>query len=322
MLRSNATTISESKNIRDILKLVSFNSWLLLDLDNTVIEAIIELGSDQWFTKLIDHALHIIPNSKEAADLVVDIYTAVQHHINTQVVEKDIVGMIKTLQDIGIPVIGITARDNSLIDTTFRQLGENNINFGRTRDTHETDITLSQTQAVYHRGIIFCSGGDKGKCFKEFLEICDEHPEHVVMVDDKAKHLSHVQKLVESLGMRFDGLRYGYLDEKTQIVDMNAAHVQLAHIKHLLPNSIQGQIDRLQVLPSNLELNHEHYGRLFSKGPQKRRLNVAVEATQDDLVAKPSTPRPASNAGMFTSNKRRKVEPKIVVGEHMEFKCR
>ncbi len=48
-------TILDSLSMRTILKHVSFDSVLLFDLDNTVIESQSELGSDQWFVQLCIH---------------------------------------------------------------------------------------------------------------------------------------------------------------------------------------------------------------------------------------------------------------------------
>lgn len=307
--------IIESQAIRDILKLITHDTWLLLDLDNTVMESMMELGSDQWFAKLMEYGCQLLPDKEEAINLVILIYQSVQHHVRTKVVEPDIIKIIKALQDIGIPVLALTARDKSLIDTTLGQLDEVGIDFGRNRGSHEKRIQL-ENEAVYHQGIIFCNGNDKGKCLKAFFAKCLGLPAHVVMVDDKAKHVSHVQEAVESLKIRFDGVRYGYLDEKVRSFNFDESHVQLSQIKNKLPAEIQATLGRLKVPHHESKKEEKHIGFFDwkSNASRKRKSPDPVESNADNTIP----PRPSSALSVF-SPKRRKIEPVILVNEKKAF---
>src|SRR5437667_9774476 len=118
MQRQDESKLVKSQSIRDILNLTKFNTWVMLDLDNTVVESLFELGSDQWFSKLITYACeneskntqsaareNESKNTQSAAEQVIDLYTAVQHHLRMKTVEPIVVTLIKALQDIGVPVI-------------------------------------------------------------------------------------------------------------------------------------------------------------------------------------------------------------------------
>ena len=240
MLRQNTNPILESPQFKAILKLLSFDSALVLDLDNTSVEPLDsfhDLGSDQWFVKLIEYACKLIPDHEEAIAAVIAIYHEVQHHLRMQPVEKPtIVNIIRALQDIGIPVIGLTARDEVLKESTLRQLKEIGIDF--------------------HGRIIFCNGKDKGECLEKYLTTHKIKLRHIVMADDKEKHLLHVQKAVEKLGIRFSGVRYSFLDEKIKNVDMPGANAQLLHIKHKLTTTTQQVMEKLQILPQNFFSHH------------------------------------------------------------------
>jgi hypothetical protein len=306
MLRKQGSQIVESQSIRDILKLISFDSWVLLDLDNTVMESLLELGSDQWFTQLIEHACQLQPgNTPSAVAEVITIYHAVQHHIRTKAVEPSVVNLIKALQDCGIPVIGLTARDRSLIDTTFRQLDEIGIDFSRNRPSHEPVIELGdnpKNTAIYHSGIIFCSGNDKGKCFLSLLEKCKPHPRHIVMGEDKEKHLIHVRAAAESKGMRFDGLRYGFLDAKVKDIQMKKAHIQLAHIKDKLPPLARAAIDKLQIDALDVSTDDTEYAKLFAPDPTKK----SSKRKRHEIlhIEKALPPRPQSAISFFSEKQR------------------
>jgi len=245
--------IHESHSFRDVLKFIKHDSWLLLDLDNTVMESRAELGSDQWFVNLMCLASQRPLDSKEACEWVIDIYHAVQHFVRAALVEEDIQWILQSLRDIGIPILAITARDHCLLKPTLRQLDEAGISFsGVGSECFDGSIYLADEKPfVYDHGIIFCSGGDKGKCLQAFLEECELHPKHIVMMDDKQKHLEKVETVskIKKIQFDFDGIRYGYLDEKVKSIDMQKAHEQLAAIKYLLPTEVKEAVDQLLELP-------------------------------------------------------------------------
>ena len=237
--------IVESKAIRDILKFIHFNTWLIVDLDNTLMhplqirgmdEAEGELGSDQWFEKLFKEAQAITCSQPSMIEKVLELYHEVQHHLNMQVVEENIGMIVDRLQNLGIPVIGLTARGEILKQTTMRQLKEIGIELDR---------------------IIFCDGKNKGECAEKFLKGFPPNylPGHIAMIDDKKKHLESVKKAVEKFKIKFDGIRYGYLDEKVEKVDMEKAHEQLAKLKSHLPFSTQIIIEELKLLPAKKSQN-------------------------------------------------------------------
>ena len=44
---------------------------------------------------------------------------------------------------------------------------------------------------------------------------------------------------------------------------MKEAHVQLAHIKDKLPDTVKKYIDQLGIVPPDIRLNYTHYSRFF-----------------------------------------------------------
>lgn len=221
-------SISESFSIREIKDLMGPNSWLLLDLDNTTFVPLTALGRDEWFVKLMQYACEIIPDHTEAAIAVLVIYNEVHRYIKMRAVEAEIVDIIREYQNIGRPVIGVTARGEELKEVTIRQLQEIGIDF--------------------NGKIIFCGGQDKGICFKAFLGKANEFPSDVVMVDDKRKHLEHVRDVLMSLGINFVGLRYGFLDETVKMFEMEPAQAELIEVKDKLSETANLSINKLKIV--------------------------------------------------------------------------
>src|SRR5579872_3167092 len=274
MQRQDKSKIVKSQSIRDVLNLTTFGTWVVLDLDNTVIESLFELGSDQWISKLIAYACEKkSENTPSAVEQVIELYTAVQHHLRMKAVEPEVAKLIRALQDIGIPVIGLTARGKSLIDTTHRQLEEIDIDFSRNQQGHSPTILLGnqpENTCTFQGGIIFCDGKDKGLCFTAFTKQCSNLPTHILMVDDKEKHVSHVGTAATKLGIEFNGIHYGYLDEKVKNLDMKKADSQLLHIKNKLPKPLQDAIDQLKMGSEDILFATEDYTDIFAPDPLKK----------------------------------------------------
>lgn len=246
----NVAVINESARFSDVLKKCSFNSFVVVDLDNTVIESAEDshLGSDQWFDALLQYANEIIIDTADAATLVLTIYAAVQMHIKAKAVDPEIVSVIKTLQDIGIPVLVLTARGREVIEPTLRQLNEVGIDFSKQWETGRSALILDHKHtATYCNGIIFCEGYNKGKCLEKFFEERDYRPSHVVMIDDKEKHLTRVGEMVTSHGGQFDGLRFNYLDPKVACFESAKAMKSLTQISGLFSESIRSVMKKLKI---------------------------------------------------------------------------
>ena len=107
--------IEEISHVKSSLKNISFDTWVFLDLDNTVMESVLDLGGDQWFSYLMRNAA-----SDSSAEPIIKLYYAVQAHIRSQAVEPEIVLMINALQAIGVPVFALTARGPSNSETVKR----------------------------------------------------------------------------------------------------------------------------------------------------------------------------------------------------------
>ena len=272
--------IRDSQFMNAVLKHISFDSVLLLDLDNTVLESQIELGSDPWFVMLCNHAIKVIPDKDKAITMAIAIYHEIQQIVRAQAIEHSTIKIIYALQDIGIPVLAITARDRCLQPATVRQLRDIGVNLdalGITKRSIDLDGDFaSNNKPFYKDGIIYCGGKDKGKCFRAFLEDINGYPKHVVMVDDKQKHLEHVQEAVEDLGIRFDGIRYGFLDEKVAQFDFHQSHQQLECVKHRLPHETQYQIKLLDLKPK--PPSDTCYAQFF----YPKRLEVPIEEDLSD----------------------------------------
>ncbi len=233
--------ILEIQHVREALNDIHYDTWLILDLDNTVMTPRLELGSDSWFGGLFEHFVKKNIDPALAKPWVFSVYDAVQHFIRTASVEPEIIIIIKALQDIGIPVIGLTARGYSIRHQTMRQLADIDVDFSRN--------SIAKDDGVFCAGgVIYCDGKNKGKILEQFFTQQGHLPRHVGMLDDKKKNLEHVMSALQPSGVNFSGFRYAYLDEQVEQFDMAMANLQLAHLWQWLPTAVQDDIKNLGLI--------------------------------------------------------------------------
>lgn len=227
--------IEETPTLKSALNKIQYDTWIFFDLDNTVMESTLDLGGDQWFT----HLMKYIPKCDQ--HYVFTLYYALQTHVRMQLAEPKTALIINALQDVGLPVFALTARDTSILHPTIKQLNDIGIDFSKNQ-------RLSSQDSRYSSGIICCCGQNKGESLTRFLNSGAHQPRHIIMFDDKGYHLEHIQKAVTPLNIHFSGLRYGFLDAKITAFDMNKANEQLAYIKERLPLDAQIALDKLKLV--------------------------------------------------------------------------
>lgn len=220
--------IHEIHRIKEILEYISFDTLICWDLDNTLLQAKHELGSDQWFVCLMELVSRQLEKHPDAKVWALEIYTQVQHLTQTHVVEDNVVKYIKYFFSIGLPQLIITARSPELKQTTLRQL-------------HDNKLLFSETE------IVFCAGQSKAQALKNLLPTLP-YVKHFIMVDDKLSHLDDIQKMAKQMVMRYDGFSYRHLDDKVHRFDMKLASTQLRVLYEELPQHAREHIRNLELL--------------------------------------------------------------------------
>jgi|HubBroStandDraft_4_1064222.scaffolds.fasta_scaffold298758_1 hypothetical protein len=248
--------IFQSDRIKSILNHCKHNTFVVFDLDNTLVESTQDLGSDQWFVKLMEETCRLLPG-KETVELVVAIYYAVQRQVSLKTVEHQTISLITLLQDLNIPIVVLTARGDKICRTTIEELKRIGIDFSKQWSNMEYLLKLNdgKSRAFFSNGIIFCDGNDKGKCLLSFFQSIKNQPAHVLMVDDKEKHLKSVRAVIDAYQGKFTGIRYSLLDEKIKKVDMKSANEQMKKMLHAFPHDVKQALAKIGLVDYPMTLN-------------------------------------------------------------------
>ncbi len=191
--------VVEAQKMSDVLSHVTKRSWVVFDLDNTVMEPPQTLGSDQWF----EHMVHELGSVKSALAL----WERVQSVTTMKPVERTTPALIRQLQRRGLTVFALTARPASLDAVTRKQLATMGVNFSKI-------VSIGPTTS-------------KGQALVSELMNSSSTPEKVLFVDDKEKHVRTVEAALDAMGMKNVEFRYGAVDAKVHSFDAAVAQEQL-----------------------------------------------------------------------------------------------
>lgn len=263
--------IVEGSKLREILQHCSFDTLGTFDIDNTLV-LIAEMdaegreqhdvGSDQWFYMLLTYAKEVV-GEQEALNLALEMNKHIQKVVQVKPVEEKMTPLILgRLKDVGLPLMGLSARASDLAEVTEKQLKSAEIVFDsnlreldRTLDENngiDLEITLKdgepQRHVRYENGILYCDGADKGKCLNALFEHIkrqeqiqktvrpeEKHREikySVVMVDDKKHNLEKMLEAANAGGYAFTGIRYSATDQHVDAYDMSKGMEKTAQFVH------------------------------------------------------------------------------------------
>lgn len=214
--------------INDYLNPHDFNKYtiIVLDIDNTITQPKDRLGSEEWVVHMMNTFTEPHPDSRFRFNLIAPLYFDVIRAIDFIPVELTTCDIIRQLQQMGVIVVGLTARSCHIANRTTEQLQKIGIEFSHAPLWHEDFCSDGHLEYCYLNGIIFCNGNDKGKVLVDIFERLNHCPCKIIAIDDKEKHLHAIARAIDPC-IEFIGIRYAYLDEKVRNFDKIAADEEL-----------------------------------------------------------------------------------------------
>lgn len=204
--------IVESDHLSVVRSYLAPGCLVIYDIDNTIAQPTGRIGSDEWFTYMLQKEQGQGLDFARALEKVLPVYCEVQLHIDLQPTEKEGPQLLKRLQQEGVYVMALTARSLPLVNRTIAQLADIGINFSHNHLGPQILLRELRAPYVYKRGILFSGQNNKGDALVDFLHQIDLMPSRVIFVDDKLKNLHDVEAALDKARIPFYGIRYNRLD--------------------------------------------------------------------------------------------------------------
>jgi FMN phosphatase YigB (HAD superfamily) len=221
--------VRETMTMADIETEITPDTLLVFDLDNTLIEPMGNLGSDQWYFFLIrkfetvDHAEHRV-----AEERAVRLWDALQEQLTVKPVEDLTPLLIRRQQDRGIRTMGLTAREPEVATATLKQLASVGIDLARNTVTTNGVTFEMNAPATLKDGVLFIGeNNSKGPALTNLLARLAIRPAKIVYADDKKKHVDSLERACGAAAIPYAGFRYGATDAKVNQFNHDTADLTL-----------------------------------------------------------------------------------------------
>lgn len=230
--------IIETTHINDVIPLVDAETWILVDLDNTLYEGKQALGHTEWF---YDNAYKLMKktgmNLEEATRECYPEWIEVQKICPVKAVDKDFVPALLLFQQRGIVVMGLTHRQPSLAEATLKQVNSLGFDFSRSAPAKNSFAVPSATPTLYIQGILFTGEyNTKGEIFARFLSMINQKPKKALFIDDKLKHVKDVESTLIGLGIETLGVHYRAIEQAEKVYYPEIAQYQYKFFKSIMSN--------------------------------------------------------------------------------------
>ncbi len=234
--------IVEINQMDQVYNYLKPNTLVIFDIDNTIIEPVQTLGSDQWFGHRISHWSDQGLEPDEAVEKALSEWMAVQNITKVKLVEPETARIIKHLQDRGFTVMGLTTRGLGMSTRTNEQLKSVGVHLETTAPTKDDVFFMNERGVLMRGGTLFTANTHKGEALFKFLDKINVEPKMILFINDKRSHIVPMKETASKRGVPFIGLRYNYLDEKVKNLNAELTDIQFEHFGRILSDEEAAEI--------------------------------------------------------------------------------
>jgi len=222
--------IVEVQNFKEITSHLTPGTLVILDIDDTLLIPVQMLGCDEWFTHQYKKFINEGMSQKAALKKSLREWEAIRYVTHMELPEAKTDEIVRSMQDQGYVVMGLTTQTFTLCFITSHQLKENNINLSLSGPC-KTDYYFNQGElgVLYRKGVLFTSGSPKGTALFTLCEKLAYKPKRILFINDKASHLKDIEEIAEKNNVEFIGLRYAYSDARKKAFRSDIADFQFSH---------------------------------------------------------------------------------------------
>lgn len=229
--------IVEINHMDQVYNYLKPNTLVIFDIDNTIMEPVQTLGSDQWFRHRIAYWIDHGIDPEEALEKALSEWMAIQNITKVKLAEPETGSIIKHLQDRGFAVMGLTTRGLGMSTRTNEQLKTIGVHLEKTAPVKQDVFFMNRRGVLMRGGTLFTANTHKGKALFKFLDRIDYLPKMILFINDKRSHIVPIEETASKRGIPFVGLRYGFLDEKVKNFDGDITAVEFESFGHILSDN-------------------------------------------------------------------------------------
>lgn len=228
--------IIEASSIHEVISLIDKDSWVLIDLDNTLFEAKQALGHNFWFGDQLHLRMDQGMTENEAVSDFYPFWIRAHQVIEVQPIEKDFIPILMELQNKQITVMGLTHRFPVLAQSSVREVNSLGFDFTKTAPSVRFQ-TSENNKSLYYKGILFTHGNqNKGDLFWNFLSFSKTKPRKIIFFDDSKRNVEELEKALTANHIDCLGIYYTAIQKAKKVYDRDLAEIQYKFLDKVLSN--------------------------------------------------------------------------------------
>lgn len=221
--------ITELKSYKDLnTQLFDKDTLVIFDIDNTILRQDSVIGTHQWGDYMRERAIRTGMPQDDASRYQHEAFAELQPYLRVVLIEEEIKKILKDLENRRVPHFALTARAESLKNTTISQLTVVNHSFAK---NFPMQIDNKKLEKFLKDGVVFSGGVPKGELLKTIIENSQVKPKKIVFIDDKLYNLESVEKSMAEVGINLTSYRYGAADKFVTGFDPVLADIKYSFFK-------------------------------------------------------------------------------------------
>lgn len=218
--------IIETSRMEDVLPFVDENTWVLFDIDDTLVESELQVGRAKWFFHEVEK---LTSQGYDFETAILELYPEwihLQEVCPIRTPEPQIPQIVYEIQQSAGAVLGVTARHPPISVATLKQLAYIGINF--TFTAPECPKLEVQPPVHWEGGVLFLTDFNrKGEIFRKWLEYSHIRPQKVILIDDGKENLIQMEEEMAKMNIPFTGFHY----TKTMMRPFDAEIAEKEHLE-------------------------------------------------------------------------------------------
>lgn len=205
--------IIQIDRMEKILPYIDETTWVLFNLDDTLLESRLQVGRPKWFFYEVEKRIAEGQDYESAVRSCYPNWIRCQEICPIRPPEPEIPSIVLRAQQSAGAVFGLTARAPPICATTLKQLAQIGIDF--TFSAPACPRLETKPPSLWNGGVLFITDFNrKGDVFRKWLEMSSILPSKIVLIDDGENHLLYMEKQMFELGIPCTSFHYTKTTER------------------------------------------------------------------------------------------------------------
>jgi hypothetical protein len=238
--------IVESNHLADLQAYTDAHTMIICDVDNTLIESTLQMGSAQW-REYIRKRARGAGYSVDGAEAVLDAFwICAQFFVPVRCVDPSTPQVLLELKHSESIVIALTAREPIEVSHTQRQLSSVGIDLRNIHDREDSFSLPLPYPCIYEKGVVYSGENTKSAALLAFFQKTDHLPNRIVFIDDRLEQLQAMESSLKISGINFIGIRFARADARVKDFNPEIAELQWSRLPEIISDE-----EALRILAGN-----------------------------------------------------------------------